>query len=95
MFMAKSTKVVNRTVLYVRNFCSFAHTPKIRFRYAEEKAKKAGQLPNSKKDQPPVGGENNQVQSNNRKTIRLERAPKRMAMSKEEMEIIQLGGASP
>jgi hypothetical protein len=49
MFMAKSTKVVNRTVLYVRNFCSFAHTPKIRFRYAEEKAKKAGQLPNSSK----------------------------------------------
>jgi hypothetical protein len=42
------------------------------------------------KDQPPVGGENNQVQSNNRKTIRLERAPKRMAMSTEEMEIIQV-----
>lgn len=83
----------------IRNFSTFGHTPKIRFRYAEEKAKKFGeQLAVTKeKSRPSQSRENimsDQVQKG-RTTTRLERAPKRMSVSKEEMDIVQLGGARP
>ncbi|GJQ13648.1 hypothetical protein GpartN1_g5439.t1 [Galdieria partita] len=84
----------------IRNFCSFGHNPKIRFRYAEEKAKKAGKQPAVKSNEDtvsPMGHESAKsalLQTDSKKD-RLERAPKRMSVSKEEMEVIQLGGARP
>ncbi|GJD06649.1 hypothetical protein Gasu2_10530 [Galdieria sulphuraria] len=84
----------------IRNFCSLGHKPKIRFRYAEEKAKIAGEQPAVKMNEKMVSLLSRESVKPtqpriDRKTSRLEKAPKRMSVSKEEMEVVQLGGARP
>eukprot|EP00871_Galdieria_phlegrea_P004392 jgi/Galph1/4954/GphlegSOOS_G3668.1 len=74
------------------NFSTFSHKPSIRFRYAEKKKELTNPSSSQKENSQnsAKGKEDKETLRNQQKGIRLQTAPKRMSLSKEEMDIVMV-----